>query len=452
MKISTKFLSAFIAAVMLITAIPFSASAENKSDIEDKIDYWENYIQKAEEGEATAQKLLNALDEQNDAISDSIAAKEKEIAPLRKKINELNEQISALEKRIKELVTEIADVEAKTEEQNKAIDETYEVLKKRLRAAYMAGETSELEIFLNATDFQDFLNRSELIRQISKHDNAIIKDLEGQIKELNSLLEQLSAKKTENEESKLKIEADRADVQSKKAVLDKDLASLEQQKNKIQSNLKKQGDLIEKYSNSIEYGEKQKAKEEKKLANWSAQMDSVASNTGSVGNGVINNGTVNHNFRVSSKGFICPIQDSSVYYSATFAQHSSRGTASVDLCAPARRYVYGNYYSTTNGAKIYAVASGTVTVSTFYSISGNTIMIDHGNGISTLYAHCKTVYVSAGQKVVQGQVIGLVGNTGSAVYPRPSTSNPVAGSHLHFETRLNGNRVNPEHYLPSPLV
>lgn len=452
MKISTRIFSVIIAAVMLITAIPFSASAEDKSDIQDRIDYWEEYIKNAEAGEAEAQKLLDALDAQNEAISDEIALKEEEIAPLRKKVNELNEQIEKLEKRIAELKTEIADVETQTEEQNKAIDETYELLKDRMRADYMAGETSELELFLNSESFEEFMVRSELLRQVAERDNQMVADLEVQIAELNKLLEELSAKKTESEESKLQVEADRAEVQAEKSVLDNELAELEQKKNKIISNIKKQGDIAEKFSNSAEYGEKQKAKEEQKLANWSDEMDSVAGNTGSTGNGVINNGTVSHNFKVSSKGFISPIQDKSVYYSATFAEHSSRGTASVDLCAPARRYVYGGYHYTTNGAKIYAVASGTVTAATFNSISGNYMMIDHGSGITTLYAHCKTLYVSVGQKVVQGQVIGLVGNTGSAVYPRPTSSNPVAGSHLHFETRLNGSRVNPEKYLPSPLV
>lgn len=452
MKISTRIFSVLIAAVMLITAIPFSASAKTQSELRDDVEYWDEYIKEQEQGEANSQKIYDALEAQNEALNDEIALKEKEIAPIQKEVDELDEQIAALEKRINELKTEIAEIEVKTEKQNKAIDETYELLKERMRADYMAGETSELELFLNSGSFEEFLVRSELLRQVAERDNQMVADLEIQIEELNQMLEDLSAKKTENEESKLQVESDRAESAAKLAILETEQAELETKKAKVQSNLTKQGDIIEKFQDNQEYGEKKKAEAEQKLANWSDEMDSVAGNTGSTGNGVINNGTVNHNFKVSSKGFISPLQDKSVYYSSTFAQHSSRGTASVDFCAPARRYVYGGYHYTTNGAKIYAVASGTVTAATFNSISGNYMMIDHGSGISTLYAHCKTLYVSVGQKVVQGQVIGLVGNTGSAVYPRPSSSNPVAGSHLHFEMRLNGSRVNPEKYLPSPLV
>lgn len=452
MKISTKIFSVLIAAVMLITAIPFSASAKTASDIQEEIDKWEELIQKNEENQANTQELIDKLEAQNKAYDEQIALLNKEIAPLQTKINELTSQITTLEKRIEELKTEIADVEAKTEEQNKAIDETYELLKARMRADYMAGETSELELFLNSGSFEEFLVRSELLRQVAEHDNQIVADLESQIEELNKLLEELSTKKTESEESKLQIEADRAQVESEKAVYDAKKAEVESAQAKVSANLTKQDKLMEQYDENSEYYQKKKAQAEQDLSDWSAAMDSAAGNTGSTGNGVVDNGTVSHSFKVSSKGFISPIQDTSVYYSATFAQHSSRGTASVDLCAPARRYVYGNYYYTTNGAKVYAVASGTITAATFNSISGNYIMIDHGNGVSTLYAHLKTIYVSVGQQVTQGAVIALVGNTGSAVYPRPTTSNPVAGSHLHFETRLNGSRVNPENYLPNPLV
>ncbi len=147
------------------------------------------------------------------------------------------------------------------------------------------------------------------------------------------------------------------------------------------------------------------------------------------------------------------MQDKNVYYSATYAQHSARGTKSVDFCAPANRvFTNGKSYYTTNGAKIYAVAAGKVVTSSTQTSGGEFIVIDHGNGMRTLYAHCRVRYVSAGQKVNQGDVIALVGNTGTAPQPRPTAQNPVAGSHLHFQMLLNGSPVNPEKYLPSPLV
>ena len=452
MKNSIKFLSVIFAITLLVSAISIPASAKTESDYQKEIDYWEDYIEKNEVGEETAQKLIDALDEQNSAISSEIAAKEKEIYPLRVKVNELNEQIAALQKRVNDLSNEITKIETQTEEQNKKIDETYDVLGERLCASYMAGETSELEVFLSAGSFEDFLTRSELLRQIAKHDNEIVNGLEAKIKELNEMLKDLTAKRTEIEESKAKIESDKKEVEADKAVLDKELAALQKEESKIVSNIKKQNDLREKYQNNQAYGEKQKAKAEKEMREWEQQVQADAGNSGSTGDGYVSSGG-NHNFKRSSQGYISPIQDKSVYYSATYAQHSSRGSKSVDFCAPANRvFTNGKTYYTTNGAKLYAVASGTVVTSYMQKTGGNVIIIDHGNGMRTLYAHCRVRYVSAGQRVNQGDVIALAGNTGTAVYPRPTSANPVAGSHLHFQMILNGNPVNPERYLPSPLV
>ncbi len=452
MKNRTKILSLVFALVLLMTSVSFPASAKSASDFQDTIDYWDKFIEENEKGEADDLKILDALDKQNDAINEQIVAKQADIAPLQKKIDELNEQIDTLNNRIKTLETEIKSIETQTEEQNKKIDETYDVLGERLRASYMAGETSELEVFLSAESFEDFLTRSELLRQIAKHDNEVVAGLEKNIKKLNEMLEDLTAKRTENEESKVKVEADKKEVEADKAVHAKKLASLEKDQAKVQSNIDKRNDILEKHQDNQELGERKKAEAEAAFKKWEQQMQAEAGNSGSTGDGYVSSGG-NHKFKRSAKGYISPIQDRSVYYSASYAQHSSRGSASVDFCAPANRvFTNGKTYHTTNGAKIYAVASGTVVTSYFQTTGGNVIIVDHGNGMRTLYAHCRVRYVSAGQRVNQGDVIALVGNTGTAVYPRPTSSNPVAGSHLHFQMILNGNPVNPEKYLPYPLV
>lgn len=452
MKNSIKILSLVFSAVLLVSSFMFPVSAQSESDFQDKIDYWDKFIENSEKSEANNLKILEALDEQNSVLNEQIEAKQADIAPLQQRINELNEQISALNKQIATLETEIKDIEIKTEEQNKAIDETYEILGQRLRASYMAGETSELELFLNSESFEDFLTRSELLRQVAKHDNEVIAGLEVKVKELNQMLEELTAKRTEVEESKVKIEADKKEQEEKKAVHDKKLASLENDQAKVEANIAKQNKILETDRNNQAYGEQMKAKWEKEFAEWTKQVEAEAGNSGSTGDGFVSGGG-NHNFKKSSKGYISPIQDKSVYYSATYAQHSSRGSKAVDFCAPANRvYTNGKTYYTSNGAKVYAVASGKVVAASFQTTGGNYVIIDHGNGMRTMYAHLRSYSVSTGQSVSQGDVIGLVGNTGSAVYPRPTTSNPVNGSHLHFQMILNGNPVNPEQYLPSPLV
>ncbi len=452
MKISTRIFAVICSLAILLTTIPFAAPAKSISDIEKEIEKYEEEIKDASKGQANAQKKLKALQEQSKVIDEKVKALEKEMAPVRQKINELTKQINEFEARIKELEKEIAETMAKKDEQDKKIEGTRELLAKRLRAAYIAGETSELEIFLNATDFSDFLARSELLRQVSKHDNEVVKGLQEQIKELNKIKEDLDAKRAENEEKQAAIISDREVYNKEMKVFQGKMNELDATQARNEKNIREQNKIIATYNQNSAYYQQLLAQAEKEKAEYSAQLDKDIANEGSSGDGVVDNGIVNHKFKVSSRGIISPIQDKSVYYSATYSEHISRGTASVDMCAPANRVVNGQTYYTSKGAKIYAVASGTVTKSTYSSSSyGHYINIDHGNGLSSLYAHMDARYFNVGDKVVQGQVIGILGNTGNC-WPRPTAANPVAGSHLHFEMRLNGNRVNPEIYLPSPLV
>lgn len=448
MKISIKIFSVLCAAILLLTAIPFTASAKTMAEIEAEIDRYEKELEKAQQGQIDAKQQLKVLQEQSKILDEKMALIEAEMAPIQENINTLTAQINEFELRIRTLEVEIADTNSKMEVQEKEIAETHEVLKKRLRAAYIAGETSELEIFLNATDFSDFLARTELLRQVSKHDTEIVATLQAQVDELNVIKSDLDAKRTETEEKKAQIAKDRAAQQADMAVLQGQKAELERTQKINEDNINKQNKIIATYNQNSAYYQQLLAQAEREKAEFSNSLDNDIANNGSTGNGTVNNGDVNHNFKVSSRGLIAPIQEKSVYYSADFASHSARGTASVDFCAPANRVINGKTYYTSKGAKIYAVASGKVTKSTFASSTyGHYINIDHGNGLSSLYAHMDARYVSVGDYVVQGQVIGILGNTGNC-WPRPSASNPVAGSHLHFEMRLNGNRVNPENYLP----
>jgi murein DD-endopeptidase MepM/ murein hydrolase activator NlpD len=88
------------------------------------------------------------------------------------------------------------------------------------------------------------------------------------------------------------------------------------------------------------------------------------------------------------------------------------------------------------GTPIKAAASGRVIVAAYSGGYGNLVVIDHGNGLATAYAHQSRIAVSVGQEVSQGQVIGYVGSTGFST-----------GPHLHFEVRVNGSPADPMGYL-----
>jgi murein DD-endopeptidase MepM/ murein hydrolase activator NlpD len=94
--------------------------------------------------------------------------------------------------------------------------------------------------------------------------------------------------------------------------------------------------------------------------------------------------------------------------------------------------------SAPKGTPIAAVQGGTVLMAGVQGGYGNVVIVDHGDGVSTLYGHMSKINVSKGQQVDRGDVVGLVGATGTAT-----------GNHLHFEVRINGEATNPRPYLPA---
>lgn len=135
-------------------------------------------------------------------------------------------------------------------------------------------------------------------------------------------------------------------------------------------------------------------------------------------------------YQVTSRGSSLPRVSSYAFplksYSYVSSEYGSRwGTThtGIDLAAPA-------------GTHIYSWRSGTVTFAGWSGGYGNFIIVDHGDGFVTRYAHCSKIAVTKGQTVSQGQVIGYVGTTGNST-----------GNHLHFEVKVNGNFVNPRNYL-----
>jgi murein DD-endopeptidase MepM/ murein hydrolase activator NlpD len=122
----------------------------------------------------------------------------------------------------------------------------------------------------------------------------------------------------------------------------------------------------------------------------------------------------------SASGFIWPVSGTVV---SGFGMRWGRMHEGIDITAP-------------TGTSIWAAAAGTVIWSSWRGGYGNCVVVDHGNGLATLYAHASALLVSVGQQVSQGQTVALVGSTGNS-----------SGPHLHFEVRVNGVAVDPLLYL-----
>lgn len=412
--------SVLLCTVLCMTSYILPAAAwSSKDEIQNKIDEQESRKAQSEQNESEFQKEIEAMqadiDIVNQKISDlnvQIAEKNALIAQYQAEENALQAEIDAADARQKELDTEISA--------------TYDLLSERLYATYVAGETSTLELLLGAGDFETFLTRLELVRRIAENDTALVSDLQADIDELKATTEKLNRDKAAVEEKRAAVKSERDAIAASRAE--------EQQARNVQES--KQTAIEQKLSRE----NKIQADSEKQIAALNAAMEEYdrqqAAGMESGGGSITNGGS--SNYPVSSKGMICPLQYPNVVISAGWYGYANH--QGIDFTTAGAT---GNTY----GKEIRAAADGVVYSSEYHYSWGNNVYINHGNGVYTRYAHCSKLLVGKGQTVKQGQVIAYVGNTGN-VYPRPTSSNPHAGAHLHFEVWVNGKRVNPAPWLP----
>lgn len=422
--------------VMFLSATSFQVFAKSAQDFENEINDLENQIaaqnNKIDQNQQSADELLDQID----LMQQQLNVYNEKIAALNNQIAEKNEIINQYQKEIDALQAEIDEATEKQDNLEATIADTYDLLADRLCANYMAGETSVLEILLGAGDFEDFLTRLELVKQISEHDASLVSDLQDDINELNQTKEKLDADKTAVEEKQTTVQSERDAIASVRTeqksaynTLDTKQSALEDKNQTLQNLLASQGDTLSDLEADL-------AKAEAEYDAWKAQ--GMESGSGSISGGSSGGSSSVGNYPVSSKGMICPLQYSNVTISAGWYGYANH--KGIDFITSGAT---GNTY----GKEIRAAADGVVYSAEYHYSWGNNVYINHGNGVYTRYAHCSRMIVSPGQTVKQGQVIAYVGNTGN-VYPRPSASNPHAGAHLHFEVWVNGTRVNPSPWLP----
>lgn len=435
MTISKKILSVLLAACMLFS-FTVNGFAKTQASLEEEIakkekeiqDY-QNRIDSLQSNAAKQDEYIDELQKQIHAYDDELELLGKQIDELNEKIGKLDGEIAEYEAKIKKLEDEINSVTIQIEEKQVEVDKAYELLSERLCASYMAGETSELEIFLTAKDFSDFIERTELMYQIAKHDTSLVEGLKSSIDELNKMIESLNTKKADLEDSKVTLDNQRAildesrqTVKQSKAAIDKKVATIQEKVNKVNSYMNSLNKQSEQYKKLID-----KANAEK--AAFKIEIDNLVNNVGSTGSGDLNSSSSDHSFERSTKGMICPLQGAAVEIREYSWNHEKRGYHN-------RATDMGSRSGSSYGRAIYAVADGKVLKATYSSVNGNYLLIDHGSGVVTYYGHCSSLAVASGASVKQGQIIGYVGSTGVA-----------SGPHLHFELRVNGTQVYPENYL-----
>ncbi|MDM0976284.1 peptidoglycan DD-metalloendopeptidase family protein [Clostridium perfringens] len=395
-----KIVSLFMSSFLMISA--FSAPLITKANPEvNKLQ--EEKKQITEEKEIKKGKL--------DEIKDSIDAKQAELNSAQAKVTEYEEKIKTLNNEISSTDSEISKVEKSIEENTTEIEKAKkeqelkkEILGERLRNVYKSNLNDKfLYMILESKNFGELFSNIANIRTLVKTDNKLIEEIE-------SLKNELEVRQAELETSKSTLASKKVELLSKEKSLNEVKAEHENTLNTYKSQLNELEELEAEKNAELKELADREDEIEKEIQSYFTKTPSTASPTSN-----------------SSSGFIRPVASSTITSSYGPRVHPVTGQYKVHT---------GVDFAASTGTPFVAAKDGVVTAAEYHPAYGNMVIIDHGGGFSTLYAHASQLKVSVGQKVKQGQVVSLVGSTGYST-----------GPHAHFEIRINGQHVNPMDYI-----
>ena len=324
---------------------------------------------------------------------------ERQVDVIRSEIATSDSLIAQYDTLIAEKEVELADAEAKEADQ-------FDLFCERVRSMEEDGTVSYWSILFNASDFSDLLDRFTFVSEVMEYDNAV--------------MDMLAAARQAVADAKTELETDRTE---QKAVREEQVAQ--------------KAELVEKLSQADALVDEIAAKEDeyqhaiKELEAAAAEVDKLVAAKQAEYERLISSGKITID---AGSGFMWPLSGyttlSSLFGPRIHPVTGKPGNhTGIDIPAP-------------KGTSILASRGGVVITSKMGSGNdwsyGNYVVISHGDGTSTLYAHMNSRAVKEGDVVKQGQTIGYVGTTGRST-----------GYHLHFEVRKSGSRVDPVDYFPS---
>ena len=432
-----RIISLLLALLMFFTVVGTEVYAATKEELENKIEQLDGQIAanknklNALKGKKEKQKeYLETLEKQLDTVEEKATSLQVQVNTLDKSISKLDKQINTLSKDIKKTKKQIKKAEDDIVTMEETIENTSDRMAEKLRASYMKGSESTLQILMGADSLASFMTRLEMMKRTSEKDKKDIEDFRDTVvslkdtrKQLISDKKALDEKREERKESKEKLVSERSALKKKQKEYNSTVSQLENQYDEVEDYVKELDKSSAAYESYIK-----KLEQEKKAAD--AEIDRILKEyyqnqpTGGNANGSYD----------TSSSWAWPLGSASCYISSHYGYRNPSISG------------WGFHGGTDitgggiHGKPVYATKAGKViTAVTSNSGYGIYVLIDHGNGYSSLYAHMSARYVNTGDTVKKGQMIGRVGSTGNST-----------GPHLHFEIRVYGEKKNPMNYVKKP--
>lgn len=314
-----------------------------------------------------------------------------ELDKIDRDMKQTSQELEQLANEIDSLQASIAETEKELQKAEEDLQKRTEILYERLRNIYTEGDVSFLEVLLKSESVTDFLTRFDLMQRIAEQDMNLTKELAAERDAIKKTKQELEARRNRL-----------ASLQQSTREKQTYLAARSEDRKQVLKQLESQRETYERALNELEATSRQLTQIIQQLQ---AKSPSPRKGTGR---------------------FIWPVSGPIT---------SGYGMRYHPILQEYRMHT-GIDIGVGYGTKVAAADSGTVIYTGWLGGYGQVVVIDHGGGISTLYAHLSSIAVSTGSAVQQGQTVGRVGSTGWST-----------GPHLHFEVRVNGNPQNPLSYL-----
>ena len=425
-SIMAGFLACLMVLMLVLSALPMRANAKSSSEIRQEID---DLLAQQEQIQAKQDELQTQIDQNASDTKDIIEQKnaiDQQVQAIREKVENNNALIQSYNDLIAEKQTELDDALARQEELNGQY-------KERLRAMEENGKLSYWSILFKANSFLDLLDQLTMIHEIASRDQKMLTELSDLAQEIQDSQTQLSEDKAKLEEAKTELESSQAELETARQRSDELLKELIAQGDELMAAYAEQESAKQAFSDQIaaseaEYNRAQEEERRQQEQNNNNNNNNNGGNNG--GDSGDDTPDPNPGGGDATSGFAWPT--SCRYITSPYGSRPSPfgdGTAT---------WHTGIDIGASYGDPIYASKSGTVTIAGWSTTGyGNFVVINHGDGSSTLYGHTSSFIVSEGEYVTQGQLIAYVGASGN-----------VTGPHLHFNIYIDGSTVNPLAYLP----
>ena len=344
------------------------------------------------------QNQMNEANEQLEGVQNDISENLQQVQKLDEKISNSQQELDELNKKIEDLENSSEEVEKKLKTAEENYDKQKKLLDSYLVAVQESSDTQYLDVLLSSKNISEFLSNYFLITELANSQVELLEDMQN--------------KKNEIQQSKEKLDKNKEDVAVIKANQTKTATVLANTKTVRENFISKLSD--------------QEKDIQSKIDEYYAQFNAINSEILQLAQGGIATQYIGGELAWPVPGYTVI---SSNYGMRT---HPITGVyklhTGVDIRAPL-------------GATFIAANDGIVTKASYNGAYGNMVIIDHGGGVSTLYAHGSEILVQVGQTVKRGEPVLKVGSTGYST-----------GPHAHFEVRLNGVVTNPMPYITNGLV